>query len=142
MEGTLPTAPHLTVVSPDRASIMNLEFGGETYPLPLSGEQRQRTLFEDLPMMEERIMGVFPKSALCRSKRLRFKRRLSLSLPQTLRTVVEEAPELADIIPDEYCEAPVEGKSLDSILSGDEPAEESAVSKKLRKSQQKNKKVP
>lgn len=131
IEGTLPTAPHLTVVSADRASIMNLEFGG-VKPIPYRYQvgNVNEALFEDLPMMEERIMGVFPKSAYVQKQATEIQEKIIAFLEghKTLRTVVEEAPELADIIPDEYCEAPVEGKSLDSILSGDEPAEETAVS--------------
>ena len=34
--------------------------------------------------------------------------------------MIDEAPDLAAIIPDEYCEEQKEGLSLDSILRGDE----------------------
>ena len=79
------------------------------------------TLFNDLPMFEERVMGLFPKSALVKqqAEEIELKMTKYLETHKTLRTAVEETPGLADIIPDEYCEEQKEGKSLDSILQGE-----------------------
>ncbi|MBB1404902.1 hypothetical protein H5079_04660 [Pseudoalteromonas sp. SG44-5] len=123
MEGTLPTAPHITVTSADRTSIMNLEFG-DVMPIPYAYQigNVNNTLFADLPMFEERIMGLFPKSALVQKQADEIEQRITayLETHKTLRTVIDEAPDLAAIIPDEYCEEQKEGLSLDSILRGDE----------------------
>lgn len=127
MEGTLPTAPHLTIVSSDRASVLNLEFGG-VKPIPYRYQisNVNEALFDDLPMFEERVMGIFPMSALVEKQANEISERMIKFLEnhKTLRTVVEEAPEIADIIPDEYCEEQAEGKSLDSILKGDAAVED------------------
>lgn len=123
MEGTLPTAPHITVTSADRTSIMNLEFG-DVMPIPYAYQigNVNNALFADLPMFEERIMGLFPKSALVQKQADEIEQRITayLETHKTLRTVIDEAPDLAAIIPDEYCEEQKEGLSLDSILRGDE----------------------
>lgn len=127
MEGTLPTAPHLTVVSEDRGSVMNLEFGADK-PIPYAYQigNVNQVLFTDLPMMEERIMSMFPKTALVEKQANEISEKILAFLGEhkTLRTVVDAAPELADIIPDEYCEEQAEGMSLDSILGGDDEAKE------------------
>ena len=123
MHGTLPTAPHITITSADRTSIMNLEFG-DVMPIPYVYQigNVNDTLFADLPMFEERIMGLFPKSALVQKQADEIEQRITayLETHKTLRTVIDEAPDLAAIIPDEYCEEQKEGLSLDSILRGDE----------------------
>lgn len=122
MNGTLPVAPHITVTSADKADIMNLDFGGEK-PIPYCYQigNVNETLFNDLPMFEERIMGLFPKSALVKqqAEEIELKMIKYLETHKTLRTAVEETPGLADIIPEEYCEEQKEGKSLDSILQGE-----------------------
>ena len=127
MEGTLPTAPHLTIVSHDRASVLNLDFGG-VKPIPYRYQisNVNEALFDDLPMFEERVMGIFPMSALVEKQANEIAERMTKFLEghKTLRTVIEEAPEIADIIPDEYCEEQAEGKSLDSILQGDAAVED------------------
>lgn len=127
MEGTLPVAPHITVTSPDRADIMNLEFGAER-PIPYAYQigNVNDTLFADLPMMEERIMGLFPKCALVKRQADDIEHKITVYLEghKTLRTVIEETPGMADIIPDEYCEEQKEGKSLDSILMGSDVVED------------------
>mgnify|MGYP005990117389 CR=1 FL=1 len=129
MHGTLPTAPHITITSEDRTSIMNLEFG-DVMPIPYVYQigNVNDTLFADLPMFEERIMGLFPKSALVQNQADEIEQRITtyLETHKTLRTVIDEAPDLAVIIPDEYCEEQKEGLSLDSILRGDETAEDVA----------------
>lgn len=127
MDGTLPTTPHITVTSADRSSIMNLEFGG-TKPIPYAYQvgNVNNTLFADLPMMEERIMALFPKSALVQEQADEITNKITyyLETHKTLRTVIEETPSLADIIPEEYCEEQKAGKSLDSILTGSDVVED------------------
>lgn len=127
MEGTLPVAPHLTVVSEDRGSVMNLEFGAEK-PIPYAYQigNVNQTLFADLPMMEERIMSMFPKTALIEKQANEISEKILSFLGEhkTLRTVVEAAPEMADIIPGEYCEEQPEGMSLDNILGSDDESKD------------------
>lgn len=127
VEGTLPTAPHLTIVSKDRASVINLEFGG-VKPIPYRYQisNVNEALFDDLPMFEERVMSIFPMSALVQKQANEISERMIefLEKHKTLRTVIEEAPEIAELIPDEYCEEQAEGKSLVSILKGDEQEED------------------
>lgn len=119
MEGTLPVLSNLTITSSDRQHILNLEFGDDK-PVPyvyVTGNMKD-VLFNDLPMFEERVMAIFPLTELTRKQADKITQKMLEFLEEhkTLRTVIETAPELADIIPDEYCEEPTVGLSLDSIL--------------------------